>query len=95
MQLLTRTETIATAAQDWLARFESALIARDNAPLASLFVADSYWRDVLALTWRIGTVAGANAIAGELAPHAAHAKPTAFELAPGRVAPRRVTRAGT
>src|SRR5690349_19804070 len=95
MKVLTRTETTATAAQDWLARFENALAARDGIRLASLFVADSYWRDVLALTWRIGTITGPTAITTELAAHAACARPAAFELAPGRAAPRRVTRAGT
>jgi putative flavoprotein involved in K+ transport len=95
MQVLARTETIATAAHDWLARFETALAAGDAARLASLFVADSYWRDVLALTWRIQTIAGTTTIAGELAAHAGRARPAAFELAPGRTPPRRVTRAGT
>ncbi len=95
MQVLTRTETIATAAQDWLARLETALAAGDKAALARLFVADGYWRDVLALTWRIETIAGAKQIAPALGAHAARARPTAFELAPGRAAPRRVTRAGT
>jgi putative flavoprotein involved in K+ transport len=95
MQVLTRTETIATAAQDWLARFETALAAGDGAGLASLFVDDSYWRDVLALTWHIGTIAGAGTIIDELTAHAARARPSAFELAPGRAPPRRVTRAGT
>jgi Pyridine nucleotide-disulphide oxidoreductase len=97
MQVLTRTgsETIATAAQDWLARFETALAAPDDVLLASLFLSDSYWRDVLALTWRIRTIVGAWAIVSELGAYAARARPTAFEFAPGRTAPRRVTRAGT
>jgi putative flavoprotein involved in K+ transport len=95
MQVLTRTETIATSAQDWLARFETALAAGDATLLASLFIGDSYWRDVLALTWRIGTIAGATAIVAELGPQAARARLTGFELAPGRTPPRRVTRAGT
>jgi flavin-binding monooxygenase-like protein len=95
MQVLIRTETIATAAQDWLARLETALADRNDALLASLFVADSYWRDVLALTWRIQTTAGGSAVASDLGTHAARARPSAFELAPGRAPPRRVTRAGT
>src|SRR5262249_51166954 len=49
----------------------------------------------LALTWRIRTIAGAAAIVGELRAHAAHPRPTDFDLAPGRTPPRRVTRAGT
>src|SRR5262249_26462066 len=60
-----------------------------------LFLGDSYWRDVLALTWRIGTTAGAQAIVRELGAHAPRARPIGFELAPGRTPPRRVTRAGT
>src|SRR5579871_1466292 len=95
MQVLARTETVATAVQDWLAHFEAALTESDGAALASLFLADSYWRDVLALTWRLGTIAGATQIVRELATRAARARPRAIELAPGRAAPRRVTRAGT
>src|SRR5690349_8705638 len=95
MHVLARTETIATAAQDWLARLETALVDRNGALLASLFVADSYWRDVLAFTWRIQTTAGGTAVASDLGTHAARARPHAFELAPGRAPPRRVTRAGT
>ena len=45
----------------WLAELEKALGARDVAALQKLFHADSHWRDILALTWRIGTVSGANA----------------------------------
>lgn len=40
-------------AESWLAAFETALCARDPARIASLFHADSHWRDVLAFTWRI------------------------------------------
>ena len=63
--------------------------------LASLFHADSYWRDVLALTWRIQTVGGADAIVSELDAHAARARPSGFRIDPRRTPPRRVTRAGT
>jgi cation diffusion facilitator CzcD-associated flavoprotein CzcO len=95
MNVLTRPETLATAAQDWLARFERALAAPGDALLTSLFVADGYWRDLLALTWRVKTIAGATAIASGLRAAASRARPTGFVLAPDRTAPRRVTRAGT
>ncbi len=95
MQDLTRPETVATAAHDWLVRFERALAAPDEALLASLFVAKGYWRDLLALTWRIQTVADASAIARALRHAAARARPVGFALDPDRTAPRRVTRAGT
>ena len=59
MEVLAYPETLATAAQNWLDRFERALAAPGTTPaLASLFVADGYWRDLLALTWRIQTTAG-------------------------------------
>ena len=94
-QMPSETETIAASAESWLARFERALTGLDVGLLATLFHADSYWRDVLALTWHIGTVDGADAIARELKTHAGRARPTRFVIDPGRTAPRRVTRAGT
>jgi len=94
MNILTRPQAPATAAQDWLEQFERAVARRDDALLASLFAADSYWRDLLALTWRIQTIAGATAIARELGAAARRASPRGFALAPDRTAPRHVTRAG-
>jgi cation diffusion facilitator CzcD-associated flavoprotein CzcO len=79
----------------WLAQFEKALTAQDDASLELLFQPDSYWRDVLALTWNIQTVEGVNAILTEFKAHVSRAKPTGFRIAPQRAAPRRVTRAGT
>ena len=78
----------------WLAELEKALGARDVAALQKLFHADSHWRDILALTWRIGTVSGAGAVAAKLLEHAARAKPRGFALDRERTAPREVTRAG-
>jgi cation diffusion facilitator CzcD-associated flavoprotein CzcO len=89
------TDTLATAAERWLAQFERALAGNDDVLLRSLFHADSHWRDVLALTWRITTVSGVAAIARELSAHAARARPAAFRTDPDRTAPRRVARAGT
>ena len=88
-------EAIASLAEAWLARFESALAAAGDAPLNALFHPDSHWRDVLALTWRILTVDGSDAILGELKAHAGRAKPTGFQIDRRRTAPRQVTRAGT
>ena len=52
------TDSVATAVDRWLAQFERALAERDDVLLATLFHADSHWRDVLALTWDIRTVSG-------------------------------------
>jgi cation diffusion facilitator CzcD-associated flavoprotein CzcO len=91
--MLARADSVATTAESWLAQFERALVAPSRARLETLFHADSHWRDVLALTWHIKTVSGADAILRELAAHAA--RPTGFRLDPHRTAPRNVTRAGT
>jgi thioredoxin reductase len=93
--MLARTDTIATIAESWLAQFEGALAAPGQIGLKKLFHADSYWRDVLALTWHIKTVNGSAAILRELATHAGRARPTGFKIDPHRTAPRNARRAGT
>ena len=92
--MMSRTETVATAAQNWLTQFETALARADDVPLKTLFHADSYWRDLLALTWRIRTVNGADAILTGLKAHIGSARPAAFRIDPRRAPPRHVTRAG-
>jgi len=93
--MLARADTVATIAENWLAQFKDALAARSRSRLHALFHADSHWRDVLALTWRIETVSGSDAILRELATHAARARPSGFKLDSRRTAPRNVRRAGT
>jgi cation diffusion facilitator CzcD-associated flavoprotein CzcO len=85
---------LAAAAAGWLTRFESAL-ANPGDDLNILFHPDSHWRDVLALSWDIRTVSGADAILRELNAHAGRAAPTGFAIDPSRAPPRKVTRAGT
>src|SRR4030095_7919370 len=93
--MLTRTETIATIADHWLAQFERALAEPDDVLLKKLFHPDSHWRDVLALTWQIRTVNGLDAILRELKTHIGQARPTGFRTDPHRTPPRHVPRAGT
>jgi cation diffusion facilitator CzcD-associated flavoprotein CzcO len=93
-RMLDRTDDLAIAAENWLAQFESALAEGGGLP-KTLFHPDSHWRDVLALSWQIRTVSGADAILRELRGDAARAAPAGFAIDPGRAAPRRVTRAGT
>jgi hypothetical protein len=93
--MLARTETIFTITEHWLAQFEQALSEGDNALLETLFHTDSHWRDVLALTWRIKTVNGTDAIRRELRTHNRRARPVGFKIPPHRAAPRHVIRAGT
>ena len=59
-----------------------------------MFHAESYWRDILALTWTIQTVGGSGAVAEALASTRAF-KPSGFALDRARTSPRVTTRAGT
>src|SRR5437763_7202889 len=93
--MLDRTDDISIAAENWLAQFETALAEPDDGLLKALFHPNSYWRDVLALSWNLQTTNGAHAILAELKAHTPRAAPGAFQIDPDRAAPRRVTRAGT
>ena len=93
--MLDRTDDSSVAADNWLAQFEEALGKPDDALLKTLFHPDSYWRDVLALSWNIQTLNGADAILKALPPLARNAEPSGFAIAPDRAAPRKVMRAGT
>jgi cation diffusion facilitator CzcD-associated flavoprotein CzcO len=93
--MLARAESTATIVENWLAQFARAVASRDRGLLETLFHRDSYWRDVLALTWQIRTVNRSDAILSELMAHVARANPTGFEIDPDRTAPRAITRAGT
>ena len=92
--MLAQTESMATVVERWLEKFEAALAGSDGSMLEALFLSDSHWRDVLALTWHIRTVSGRSAILLELKAHAARLKPRAFKVDSRRTAPRTVTRAG-
>src|SRR5271165_1341602 len=91
--MLDKTDDIALAARDWLAAFEAALGLQDAA-LDQLFHADSYWRDVLALSWNLQTINGAPGILAALKRLAPQAVLQNLRIDPDRAAPRRVTRAG-
>jgi len=93
--MLDRTHDSSVAADTWLAQFEEALAKSDDALLLQLFHPDSYWRDVLALSWNIQTLNGRDAILEALPPLARSMAPNGFAVAPGRAAPRKVMRAGT
>ena len=93
--MLDRTDDSSVAADTWLAQFEEALAKPDDALLHQLFHPDSYWRDVLALSWKLQTLNGREAILKGLPPLARAMAPSGFAIAPGRAAPRKVMRAGT
>jgi cation diffusion facilitator CzcD-associated flavoprotein CzcO len=82
-------------AESWLAAYDAALQSRDAAAAAALFLADGLWRDVLAFTWNIQTMAGRPAIEAMLRRTLARTKPAKFRIPPKRTPPRRVSRAGS
>lgn len=78
----------------WLARFNAGVAARDLAALAACFAPDGHWRDVLALTWRIETRSGREALVAPLLAAASAQRLGALAVDPARCPPRRVERAG-
>jgi cation diffusion facilitator CzcD-associated flavoprotein CzcO len=93
--MLDRTDDISIAAENWLAQFETAVANSDHSLLKTLFHPDSYWRDVLALSWNLQTVNGAGSILRELKALAISTSPSHFKIDPDRAVPRWVSRAGT
>ncbi|MCH9670846.1 MAG: NAD(P)/FAD-dependent oxidoreductase [Gammaproteobacteria bacterium] len=83
------------ATSKWLAAFEQGVSQFDGESLSKLFDDEGVWRDLAALTWHIRTVTSARAVATEIAEAAMQTKPRGFQIAPGRTAPRWITRAGT
>jgi cation diffusion facilitator CzcD-associated flavoprotein CzcO len=93
--MLDRTDDVSIATENWLTQFEGALATSDETLLKTLFHPESHWRDVLALSWNIQTINGAEAILSALKADAGRAAPSGFRIDPDRAAPRKVTRAGT
>lgn len=93
--MLDKTNDLSVAVENWLAQFEDALAKPGSGSLKALFHPDSYWRDVLALSWTLQTVNGRDAILETLKNQAPEAAPSGFAIDPDRAAPRQVTRAGT
>ncbi|MBS0529980.1 MAG: NAD(P)/FAD-dependent oxidoreductase, partial [Proteobacteria bacterium] len=93
--MLDRTDTAAAMTDAWLTQFNRALAEGGAARLRSLFQPDSYWRDVLALTWTFSTLCGADEIVPAFAALARKAGLEDVRIAADRAPPRQVTRAGT
>jgi cation diffusion facilitator CzcD-associated flavoprotein CzcO len=82
------------AATTWLDAFDAALSRRDTRTAAALFLPDGHWRDLVSFTWHILTMNGSAEIAATLDRTLPDIRPRHFRVAPGRVAPRLVNRAG-
>ncbi len=77
----------------WLRQYNAALAAGDGAALGALFREDGHWRDIVALSWGIGTVSG-EAVAEALLAAAQGQGARDFAVDRERFAPRQVERAG-
>src|SRR5262249_61870644 len=95
MNIAERRQASAPAeAQRWLDSFEAALSARDASAAAALFLDDGLWRDILAFSWTIQTMAGRPAIEATLRKTLSHAQAKSFSIPGKRTPPRWVARAG-
>ena len=77
----------------WLANFEQAIFEKNYTTLKLLFNTDSYWRDLLAFTWHVTTISGADKITKSLAEYSPDIKASKFEIDKNRTPPRIVIRA--
>jgi putative flavoprotein involved in K+ transport len=77
---VTATEKIDAAGEvaAWLARFNAALEAKDADAAAGLFATESFWRDLVSLTWNLKTVEGPDGVRDMLAHTLASAEPRDF-----------------
>jgi cation diffusion facilitator CzcD-associated flavoprotein CzcO len=81
-------QSIHSLFEGWMGDLESALRDDDKTALAELFLADSYWRDLAALTWDVRQYWGRDKVVPRLLEYAKVAKPTGFHVASNRTAPR-------
>jgi putative flavoprotein involved in K+ transport len=65
---------------DWLDRFSAAMEAADVEAVAQVVTEDCWWRDLLALTWDLGTYHGPDRILQLLTGHLAAASPSGFAV---------------
>ena len=87
--------TLVTIAESWLSEFGRAIETSDEDALRGLFLDDSHWRDVLALSWHIETIAGRDDIAAGLSSGAETAGMSTLQIERTPVPPRTATRVGT
>jgi len=78
----------------WVTALSAAIEKRSVTAVAALMDLNGYWRDMLAFTWSITPVQGAQEIATLMVDQQAATNARGFSVAEGRTPPRRVQRAG-
>jgi len=77
--------TVTTRTQDMLDSLNAALEEGDISRASGLFATDSYWRDLVAVTWNLKTVEGPGGVADMLNSQLAHTRPGNFQLQQGEL----------
>lgn len=71
--------------QETLDRLNAALEEGDAKAAAALFATDSYWRDLIAVTWNLKTVEGPSGVESMLSAQLPHTRPGHFALQEGEM----------
>ncbi len=77
--------TVTSRTQAVLDQLNTALEQNDVAAAAGLFATDSYWRDLVAVSWNLKTVEGPAGVADMLDRQLARTRPGNFQLQPGEI----------
>ncbi|MFW2541807.1 NAD(P)/FAD-dependent oxidoreductase [Primorskyibacter sp. 2E107] len=77
--------TVTSQTQEMLDSLNAALQAGDAKAASALFATDSYWRDLVALTWNLKTVEGPSGVKDMLSAQLSHTKPHNFRIQDGEI----------
>ena len=77
--------TTVSRTQEVLDRLNAALEEGDVAAAAALFATDSYWRDLISVSWNLKTVEGPAGVADMLGKQLTQTRPGNFQIQPGEV----------
>ncbi|MBR9892444.1 NAD(P)/FAD-dependent oxidoreductase [bacterium] len=77
--------TVTAEVQDMLDSLNAALEEGDAQAASALFATDSYWRDLIAVTWNLKTVEGPAGVQDMLAAQLKHTKPRSFAVQEGEL----------
>ena len=77
--------TVTAEVQDTLDRLNAALEEGNAQAAGALFATDSYWRDLIAVTWNLKTVEGPAGVQDMLAAQLRHTRPGRFAIQPGEL----------
>ena len=75
--------TVMTQTQAVLDQLNAALEAGDAKAVSDLFATDSYWRDLVSITWNLKTVEGPAGVADMLGQQLSHTNPRSFRIQEG------------